>query len=177
MGHDRRSFLGVCGATLLGTAGGCLRLTQQTESADETAGGDETRAETQTETQSATVSRAERVLGENTYEWLSTGTEFDGVTDRTGSDTATVSVGDDRLAESIDPAILKISPGTTVVWEWTGEGGGHGITSMDGSFGSGSVVLGDEFTFEHTFSESGVYRYYCKPHEAIGGKGVIAVEE
>jgi halocyanin-like protein len=167
MGCERRTILGVCGAVLSGTASGCLRLTEE----------DEPVTENREVTRSTTASRIERELGEETYEWLSAGTAFDGIVDRTGSDSATVSVGDDAIDRSIDPAVLKISPGTTVTWEWTGEGGGHNIVAMDESFSFESITLSDDAKVEHVFPESGVHRYYCEPHEPIGGRGVIVVDE
>jgi hypothetical protein len=32
-------------------------------------------------------------------------------------------------------------------------------------------------SFAHSFGESGVYRYYCKPHVSLGMKGVVVVED
>lgn len=177
MGYERRTVLSGCAAVLAGATGGCLRLTQQTESTADAPSAEATTERDETTTRETTQSPIEQTIGEDNYEWLSVGTEFEGMTDRTGRDTATVSVGDDEIARSIDPAILVVSPGTTVVWEWTGEGGGHNIIAMDGSFSYETLTLGDGTTFEHVFSEPGVYRYYCEPHETIGGKGIIAVEE
>lgn len=177
MGYARRMVLSACGVALSVPASGCLRLTQEAESATENGEMTQSTTENAEVTQSTTLSPIERELGEDTYEWLSAGTTFDGIVDRTGRDTATVSVGDDDIERSIEPAVLKVSPGTTVIWEWTGAGGGHNIIAMDGTFSYDSVTLGDETTFEHVFSEPGVYRYYCEPHEALGGKGVILVDE
>jgi halocyanin-like protein len=178
MGYERRTVLGACVAALSGSASGCLRLTQEAESATENGETPPSTAEAAaTDAASTTASAVERELGEDTYEWLSAGTAFDGIVDRTGSDTATVSVGDDNIERSLDPAILKVSPGTTVVWEWTGEGGGHNVVAMDGTFNYGATTLGDTTEFEHTFSEPGVYRYYCEPHESLGGRGVVVVDD
>lgn len=175
MKYTRRIILRACGVILPLTASGCLRLEQEADSATEN--GEVTKSSNEEVTKSTTLSPMEREVGEDTYKWLSAGTAFDGIVDRTGKDTATVSVGDDNIEHSIEPAVLKVSPGTTVNWEWTGEGGGHNIIAMDGTFSYDSVTLGDETTFEHSFPEPGVYRYYCEPHESLGGRGVILVDE
>jgi halocyanin-like protein len=94
--------------------------------------------------------------------------------DMTGSDSVTVDVGaGEGLA--FGPAAVAVSSGTTVTWEWTGEGGQHNVSGSDGDFESDTV--GEEgHTFEHTFEESGTYTYVCTPHEAVGMKGAIYVD-
>ena len=100
---------------------------------------------------------------------------YDGsVEDLTGQTEVDVIVGSgDGLA--YDPAAIEISTGTTVTWEWTGDGGQHDVAATDGEFQSD---LTDEagFTFSHDFEEEGVYTYYCTPHQGIGMKGVVIVE-
>ena len=73
------------------------------------------------------------------------------------------------------PAAVAVSPGTTVVWEWTGEGGSHDVQAKDGSFAS---ELTDEsgHTFSRTFDATGTTRYYCMPHKTMGMKGAVVVE-
>jgi plastocyanin len=65
--------------------------------------------------------------------------------------------------------------GTTVRWEWTGDGGAHNVVAEDGTFDSGSPEAGDTAAFEYTFTDVGSHIYACKPHEALGMKGVITV--
>ncbi len=98
---------------------------------------------------------------------------YEGTIDATGSDRVDVAVGsEDGLAYT--PAAVAVSSGTTVVWEWTGDGGAHDVAAEDGSFQSENVD--DEgFTFEHTFEEEGVFPYVCTPHEAVGMKGAVVV--
>jgi halocyanin-like protein len=74
---------------------------------------------------------------------------------------------------AFDPAALHVRPGTTIRWEWTGEGGAHNIIAEDGPFDSGSPVSSG--TYEYTVEDAGIYRYYCAPHEAAGMKGALLV--
>jgi halocyanin-like protein len=69
-----------------------------------------------------------------------------------------------------------VSPETTVVWEWTGEGGAHNVVAEDESFESELLSEYGE-TFEYTFSEPGTVRYYCGPHKSLGMKGAVVVAE
>jgi halocyanin-like protein len=73
-----------------------------------------------------------------------------------------------------EPPAIAVDPGTTVVWEWTGAGGGHNVVSESGAFES-ELTTDADYTFEHTFEEAGVYKYYCTPHLRTGMKGVVAV--
>jgi len=103
---------------------------------------------------------------------------FDGsLEDATGQSEVTVDVGVEANGGNFGfgPAAIRIDAGTTVVWEWTGKGNSHNVAAEDGSFES---ELTDEegFTFEQTFDESGVVRYNCTPHKAVGMKGALVVE-
>lgn len=98
---------------------------------------------------------------------------YEGTVDARGEDSVTVSVGaGDGL--QFDPAAVLVDPGTTVTWEWTGEGGGHNVAESDGEFES-ETVEEEDHTFEHTFEDEGIFTYVCTPHEALGMKGAIAV--
>jgi halocyanin-like protein len=73
------------------------------------------------------------------------------------------------------PAAVAVSTGTTVTWEWTGEGGQHNVAGSDGDFESETV--GEEgHTFEHTFDATGEFTYFYQPHKMMGMKGVVVVE-
>jgi halocyanin-like protein len=109
--------------------------------------------------------------------WLSDVSNYDGSTaDRTGQSETTVEVGVQANggAFGFGPPAIHVDPGTTVVWEWTGEGSQHNVVDNAGGFES---ELTDEagHTFSHTFEESGIYKYYCAPHESLGMKGAVAV--
>lgn len=99
---------------------------------------------------------------------------YDGTVDMRDADAVTVDVGAaDGL--SFGPVAVAVSPGTTITWEWTGEGGGHNVTATDDSFES-ETVSEEGHTFEHTIEEAGTYTYVCTPHEAVGMKGAVYVE-
>jgi halocyanin-like protein len=74
---------------------------------------------------------------------------------------------------TVSPPAARVSTGTTVRWVWTG--GPHQISFADADIGS-AVETDPGVRFEHTFEESGVYRYACAPHHSLGAKGAIVVE-
>jgi halocyanin-like protein len=104
-----------------------------------------------------------------------------GYQDLRGQSEVTVEVGasGNGGALAFAPAGIWVDPGTTVTWEWTGEGGGHNVISDEGpaSLDSGAAVSEAGETYEHTFSEdqTGITKYYCSPHEALGMLGAVAV--
>jgi halocyanin-like protein len=99
------------------------------------------------------------------------------LTDETGSDQVTVDVGAEANggAFGFGPAAIRVDPGTTVTWEWTGEGGGHNVVAEDETFNSGQAVAEAGTTFDHTFEAAGVWLYFCVPHKALGMKGAVVV--
>lgn len=103
---------------------------------------------------------------------------YDVVVDKTGADRVTIEVGAkaNKGAFGFGPAAVRVDPGTTVVWEWTGDGGSHNVVAQDGAFGSDMTDAAGH-TFEHTFDAEGVTKYYCEPHKAMGMKGAVAVGE
>ena len=107
---------------------------------------------------------------------------YDGTTvDRRGESEVTVLVGSEGNGGyfAFDPPALWIDPGTTVIFEWTGEGGGHNVVSESGPAGmdSGAPIAEAGVHFEHTFEATGINTYYCVPHLALGMKAGIAVGE
>lgn len=107
---------------------------------------------------------------------------YDGsIVDETGSDEVVVKVGaegnDGNFA--FEPAAVRISSGTTVKWEWTGQGGQHNVVSdqsSDFDFTSGDPKTEGE-PFQQSFDETGAGLYYCAPHESLGMKGAFEVVE
>ncbi|MFB6224450.1 MAG: halocyanin domain-containing protein [Haloarcula sp.] len=100
--------------------------------------------------------------------------------DATGQDTATVEVGVKANGGSFGfgPPAIHVDKGATVQWKWTGNGGGHNVVSAnDGPLDSGSATSSAGVNYEHTFEESGIYKYVCVPHEGLGMKGAIVVGE
>lgn len=98
---------------------------------------------------------------------------YEGTLDLTDRDEVRIENGaGDGL--QFEPPAVQISTGTTVVWEWTGQGGDHNVVAEDGSFESETTAAaGHEFS--HTFEEPGTHPYTCTPHEAVGMKGAITV--
>ena len=109
-------------------------------------------------------------------EWFSNTDNYDGVVDETGADEVTVEVGAEANggAYGFAPAAVRVDPGTTVTWEWTGAGGSHNVVETDGAFES--ELVGEEgHAFEHTVESEGVFRYSCTPHGTLGMKGAVVV--
>ncbi|ERJ07162.1 Halocyanin-like protein [Halorhabdus tiamatea SARL4B] len=113
-------------------------------------------------------------------EYLSSTSNFDGTgVDRTDAEEVSVTVGARGNGSywAFDPAVVAISPGTTVVWEWSGRGSAHNVASPGDRepLYSGPAVTSDNETYAYTFESSGTYRYVCEPHEIQGMKGAIVV--
>jgi len=86
--------------------------------------------------------------------------------DETGQSRVRVDVGAGSDDVAFDPAGVRISAGTTVVWEWTGEGGSHNVSSVadsDTSFRSGGTTDEAGVTYEYTFDAAGTQLYVCEP--------------
>ncbi|KAB1189097.1 MULTISPECIES: halocyanin domain-containing protein [Haloferax] len=103
-----------------------------------------------------------------------------GYEDLRGQSEVTIEVGAEGNggALAFAPAGVWIDPGTTVTWEWTGEGGGHNVVASEGaSLESGAPVAEAGTTYEYTFEEgdAGITKYHCAPHEALGMLGAVAV--
>ncbi|ELZ39395.1 halocyanin domain-containing protein [Halorubrum tebenquichense] len=106
--------------------------------------------------------------------WLDDANNYEQTVDATGQDQVTVDVGaGDGLA--FGPAAVAVSSGTTVVWEWTGQGGSHNVAAESGDFESESSSE-EGYTFEYTFEETGTYEYVCTPHRSVGMKGAVVVQ-
>lgn len=103
-----------------------------------------------------------------------------GYQDFRGQEEVTVEVGaqGNGGALAFSPSGLWIDPGTTVTWEWTGEGGDHNVEAVDGPAGLESDLTGEAgFTYEFEFTEEheGITDYHCAPHDALDMKGSVAV--
>jgi plastocyanin len=78
------------------------------------------------------------------------------------------------IDNAFDAQVVRIQPGQSV--EWSNDGRSpHNVTADDGSFDSGNLAPGATFT--QSFTQPGVYSYYCKYHGApgIGMTGIIVV--
>jgi len=109
-------------------------------------------------------------------DWFDGVSNLDGLVDRTGESEVTITVGaqGNGGAFAFEPPAVRIDPGTTVVWEWSGNGGAHDVAAEDGSFAS-EVESQSGATFERTVEEAGVVRYACNPHKALGMRGALVV--
>ena len=111
------------------------------------------------------------------------GTWFDGVGTYTGTHdwrgrgAVTVVVGSKGPLGyfKFAPTAVAVSPGTTVRFTWSGNGGGHDVVDVDGRFASGALTDRTGHVFEHRFDNPGVYRYYCTPHRSMGMRGAVVV--
>ncbi len=99
--------------------------------------------------------------------------------DLRGQSEVTISVGaGDGL--SFGPTKVWIDPGTTITWEWTGNGGDHNVHAVDGPASFESQITGEEgftFTYETSEEDAGITHYQCDPHQQVGMHGGLAVGE
>ena len=160
---SRRTFVGAAAALAAGLAGCSGGSTSDTSgsgdpSDDADANGD------------GSASAFDGYLGD--------ASNYDGVVDETGSSEVAITAGAEANGGNwgYDPAAVRVSTGTTIVWEWSGRGGPHDVVAEDGSFSS-EQRNGAGHTYTQTFGEPGVVKYYCTPHRTLGMKGVVVVEE
>jgi halocyanin-like protein len=108
-------------------------------------------------------------------DWLEDTSNFEETVDKTGQDEVTIQVGveGNNGTNAFGPAAVQVDPGTTVVWEWTGQGS-HNVIEQGGAFES-EITAEAGFTFEQTFEEAGIVKYACTPHKAMGMKGAVVV--
>jgi hypothetical protein len=64
-----------------------------------------------------------------------------------------------------------INVGDSVRWEW--RSGFHTTTSYDGLWDQ--EISSVQRTFTYTFNQTGVYEYYCIPHEILNMVGTVRV--
>lgn len=114
-------------------------------------------------------------LEEQTEQWLRGTRGFENLVDRRTVSEVVVDVGaGDGLQYA--PAAIRIAPGTTVRWRWTGQGGLHDVSFKNVDLKA--RLRGEEGAeFTSTFDEPGEYRYECTPHAGIGMRGVVVVSE
>ena len=84
---------------------------------------------------------------------------------KSGDATVVIEMSDNDFT----PAVVRVAPGTTVVWRNTGRNP-HTVTADDGSWDSGDIIPGAEY--RRTFPDPGVIRYFCVPHGFRRGRGM-----
>ena len=132
----------------------------------------------------ATGSVAGQGAGEPDFEGYLGGVDG-GFQDLRGEDEVRVEVGASGNGGNLafGPAGIWIDEGTTVVWEWTGEGGGHNVVTDEENtdfenvhdLDSGSPVDEAGYEYEYTFEEGGRTGYVCTPHRGVDMFGAVAV--
>ncbi|WP_435094357.1 halocyanin domain-containing protein [Halorubrum sp. N11] len=101
--------------------------------------------------------------------------------DARGESEVTVQVGAGDQGLAFDPTLLWVDPGTTITFEWTGNGGAHNVQTVEGggpaSLDSGDPVGEEGATYQYETSEEdvGITHYHCVPHTAVGMHGGLAV--
>ncbi|MEF8831105.1 MAG: halocyanin domain-containing protein [Halobacteriales archaeon] len=108
---------------------------------------------------------------------------YSSTVDRRDADSVTVEVGAEGNGGTFafEPAAVRISPGTTVNFEWTSNT--HNVipesipdgAEWEGTPGGESETYDTGHTYDHTFETEGIYTYYCQPHLGLGMKGAIVV--
>lgn len=194
-GQTRRRYL--LSAIPVAATAGCLRLsdgdgeetTAPGEAGTETPGDG---GDTATPGDGGSTTTAPETTAETTTQrpadgfggWFDGVDSFDGVRDLTGQSQVDVAVGAEGngAAFAYDPTATVISRGATLVWTWTGAGGGHNLRVEDQPAGGEFdelIELHDEagFTYRLTFETPGTYLYYCGPHLQQGMKGAIVVDD
>ena len=108
--------------------------------------------------------------------WFGDVSNYEGIVDERGNSRVTVKVGAEGNGGGFGfgPPAVRIDSGTTVVWEWTGDGGSHDVVAEDGTYESELLATAGE-TFEFTFEDEGVSTYACSPHKAMGMKGAVII--
>jgi halocyanin-like protein len=174
---NRRRFLQGTALVGIPATGGCLSARQSNSAGTETdqSSGNATDSRPTTGSPQGTESATPSA---DLQEWFVDTENFDGtVVDRTDAETVKITVGaksgDRHLA--FDPPAVQITAGTTVKWTWTGEGGGHNVVFPNGDISSSQIHARAGTHFQHTFEQSGTFRYRCKPHADFGQKGAILV--
>lgn len=109
--------------------------------------------------------------------WFNGVSNHRGTVELRGQDEVSVKVGvqNSNGYYSFGPTAVAVSPGTKVVWKWTGRGGSHNVVGNQGRFDSGNPVTDEGHTFEQTLADPGVYKYLCEPHKDLGMRGAVFV--
>jgi len=161
---DRRKFLAASGTALTIAVAGC---SGGGDGGDGDDGGSDTRDDV--------PDAVDSYLNDNSANG------YDGtMVDETGSDSVTVEVGTGDNGFGFTPAAVVVDSGTTVTWEWTGEGGQHNVLAADaspvGMDVESELIAEAGHTAEHTFEGTDNYIYVCSVHSANGMHGAVVVE-
>ncbi len=128
----------------------------------------------------ATVATGTAAAQEEMPQWDYSAGVDGGHEDLRGQDEVTVMVGASGNGGDVafSPAGIWIDPGTTVTWEWTGNGGEHNVETEDGPADLESELTDEEghtWEFEFTEEHEGITSYHCTPHIPVEMFGEVAV--
>ena len=100
-------------------------------------------------------------------------------TSASGGNSVTISPGSSAPSNGkfFVPETLTVSKGTTVAWT-NGDSTLHTVTSGSAESGNSGTEFDSSYlaagkTFEHQFSTSGTFDYYCTLHPYMKGKVVV----
>ena len=112
-------------------------------------------------------------LSAKTSRWLQSARGAESIVDRTGEEEVVIEVGAGDGLQYL-PVVVRVDPGTTVRWRWTGQGGLHDVAFQNADLQT--PLRGEAgFTFRHVFRTPGEYRYECTPHSGVGMRGAVLV--
>ncbi|RLM95237.1 halocyanin domain-containing protein [Haloarcula sp. Atlit-7R] len=169
--YSRRALLRTAGVAVAGAVAGCggdSTAQDVAESSDDTPSPKSTPADTPVETGGSP----------SVDEFLSETDNYNSIVDKTGSDSVTVNVGVEANGAyfGFGPAAIRVDSGTTVTWEWTGQGSTHNVVAQHGTDFASEQKSQEGATYTQTFDEAKTVLYVCVPHEGVGMKGAIVVE-
>jgi plastocyanin len=102
--------------------------------------------------------------------------DLGGATEPAGDAGGSVTVEVKIVDNAFEPAEITVAPGTTVIWTNSGQVQ-HTVTvgerdNPTGMFDSGYLDPGG--TFQYTFTEEGIFPYYCIPHPGMDATVIVA---
>ena len=186
---ERRTVLGAIGSlAAAGLLAGCTTETDGGDESPEDGDGDSSGGDggsggsggsgDDSQDTSTDSGDAEPEFDQGTVdEYLSDTENYDGtVVNEQGSSSVTVAVGSEGNGGNyaFSPPAVIVDSGTTVQFEWTGQGQDHNVVHEGGDYES-ELYSEAGVNFERTFDSTGVSQYFCTPHKGLGMKGVVVV--
>ena len=75
------------------------------------------------------------------------------------------------------PTTLTVNEGDSVRFLWGGEVLPHNSVEENGLFDSGDPEREVDYLYTFEIGQTGVYDFFCEPHESVGMDGTITVIE
>ncbi len=181
---ERRTVLGGIGSlAVAGLVAGCTTDTDGGDDTPEDSGGEggdgggSGGQDTPTEGEMDDGNSGPEFDQATVDEYLSDVGNYDGtVVDEQGSSSVTVAVGSEGNGGNyaFSPPAVIVDAGTTVQFEWTGQGQQHNVVHEGGDYES-ELYTEAGAHFERTFDSTGASRYFCTPHKGLGMKAAVVV--